>query len=178
MIEVGSGYSSLITAEVNRRFLNMELEFSCIEPYPRQFLMMGIAGISNVFPRKVETIDPVFFSTLSAGDFLFIDSSHVPKTGSDVNYLYFEILPRLKSGVIVHIHDIFFPDDYPKKWVIDEGRHWNEQYLLRAFLQFNKEWEILFCNHFMFSRHQTALQKAFTSNVFEDGGASFWMRRR
>ena len=74
---------------------------------------------------------------------MFIDSSHVSKVGSDVNYLFFEVLPRLKPGVLVHVHDTFLPDEDPKVWVIDQGRNWNEQYLVRAFLQFNPTWELV-----------------------------------
>ena len=77
------------------------------------------------------------FEKLEAGDVLFIDSSHVAKTGSDVNYLFFEVLPRLRRGVRVHVHDIFLPIEYPRDWVIDENRSWNEQYVLRALLMFS-----------------------------------------
>jgi len=122
MIEVGSGFSSLLIADVNTRFLNNSCKFQCIEPYPREFLVGGVAGVSELIVQKVQDIPPGYFETLDEGDILFIDSSHVCKTGSDVNFLYFEILPRLKPGVLIHIHDIFLPLEYPQEWVIDENR--------------------------------------------------------
>jgi len=177
MIEVGSGFSSLITAEVNRRHLSRSMEFSCIEPYPRQFLLDGVDGISQLIQKKVEDVELSFFDRLGEGDVLFIDSSHVSKAGSDVNYLFFEILPRLRKGVMVHIHDIFLPDEYPKVWVIDQGRNWNEQYLLRAFLQFNRSWEVLWAGHFMGTRHTKVTQATFPRYPELGGGGSIWLRR-
>ena len=94
MIEVGSGFSSLLTADVNRRYLGGSLDFTCIEPYPRQFLRDGVPGISRLIEARIQDV-PVESLGLEAGDILFIDSSHVSKTGSDVNHLYFEVLPRL-----------------------------------------------------------------------------------
>src|SRR5262249_31007940 len=150
------------------------LRFLCIEPYPRQFLIDGVPGISDLVRHKVEDVPLQFFDSLQAGDILFIDSSHVSKAGSDVNYLFFEVLPRLASGVLVHIHDIFLPDEYPKIWVIDQGRNWNEQYLVRAFLQFNAEWEIIWAAHFMGTRHTAAVQAVFPRYPQDGGGGSLW----
>ena len=177
MVEVGSGFSSLITADVNRRILNRQLDFTCIEPYPRQFLADGVDGITRLLREKVEDVELSFFDRLDHGDILFIDSSHVSKVGSDVNYLFFEVLPRLKKGVMVHVHDVFLPDEYPKTWVIDEGRNWNEQYLLRAFLQGNKGWEIMWAAHFMGSRYVSEVQDTFPRFPSLGGGGSLWLRR-
>jgi predicted O-methyltransferase YrrM len=178
IIEVGSGFSSLITAEVNRRHLNRATEFSCIEPYPRQFLIDGVDGITQLVRERVENVDLSFFNRLGAGDILFIDSSHVSKVGSDVNYLFFEVIPRLHPGVMVHIHDIFLPDEYPKVWAIDQCRNWNEQYLVRAFLQFNRDWEVMWAGHFMGTRHRLAVQETFPRYPTLGGGGSLWMRRK
>jgi hypothetical protein len=177
MIEVGSGWSSLITAEVNRIHLGKSLDFTCIEPYPRQFLIDGVEGITRLVRERVEDVELTFFDRLDAGDILFIDSSHVSKAGSDVNYLFFEIIPRLRPGVMVHIHDVFLPDEYPKVWVIDQGRNWNEQYLVRAFLQFNTEWEVLWASHFMGTRHTTQVQSTFPRYPSLGGGGSIWLKR-
>lgn len=177
MIEVGSGFSSLIVADVNRRFFGNNLDFSCIEPYPRQFLIDGVEGITRLITKKVEDVDLEYFDQLNSGDILFIDSSHVSKVGSDVNYLFFEILPRLKKGVIVHIHDIFLPDEYPKVWVIDQGRNWNEQYLLQAFLQFNSDWDVIWASHFMGTRYHQDVTKVFHRYPSLGGGGSFWLVR-
>jgi hypothetical protein len=177
MIEVGCGFSSLITADVNRRLLGSKLEFSCIEPFPRQFLIDGVDGITQLVQQKVEDVELSFFDRLDSGDILFIDSSHVSKVGSDVNYLFFEVLPRLKKGVMVHVHDIFLPDEYPSEWVIDQGRNWNEQYLLRAFLQFNADWKVIWASHFMGTRHTVAVQATFPNYPKLGGGGSFWIKR-
>jgi hypothetical protein len=141
LIEVGSGYSSLLIADVNRRFLGGRMEVTCIEPYPRPFLKRPITGIERVVEQQVQRLPLRTFDALQGGDVLFIDSSHVAKTGSDVNFLYFEVLPRLARGVHVHVHDIFLPHDYPQDWVLGENRSWNEQYLLRAHHQLGKGME-------------------------------------
>ena len=151
VIEVGSGYSSLLTADVNQRWFGGSIEFQCIEPYPRPFLEQGVPGITRLVRERVERLDPALFMGLDAGDILFIDSSHVAKTGSDVNFLYFEVLPRLRSGVRVHIHDIFLPSEYPRDWVIREQRSWNEQYLLRALLMHSTGFRVMFgCSYAFF----------------------------
>lgn len=177
MIEIGSGFSSLITADVNRRLMNGTIDFTCIEPFPRQFLLDGVEGISHLEVSKVEDLPLSYFEALHENDILFIDSSHVSKVGSDVNYLFFEIIPRLKPGVIVHVHDIFLPDEYPRNWVIDENRNWNEQYLLRAFLQFNSEWSVLWAAHLMGTRFRKDVQATFPRYPHRGGGGSFWMQR-
>lgn len=178
VIEVGSGFSSLITAGVNRQILNNAIDFTCIEPYPRQFLIDGVDGISNLVRKKVEDVELSFFDRLKSGDILFVDSSHVAKIGSDVNYLFFEVIPRLNPGVMVHIHDVFLPDEYPKVWAIDEGRNWNEQYVLRAFLQFNNAWKVLWSAYYMATRQTQAVMDVFPRFPLLGGGGSFWMVRR
>ena len=136
VIEVGSGFSSLLIADVNRRFLDGAVDFTCIEPYPREFLERGVPGISRLLVREVQQVPSEEFRRLREGDILFIDSSHVAKTGSDVNHLLFDILPALAPGVHIHVHDIFLPLDYPQDWVLGENRSWNEQYVLRALLMY------------------------------------------
>ena len=177
MIEIGSGFSSLITADVNRSRLNNSIDFTCVEPYPKQFLVEGVPGITRLVVSKVEDLDLSFFSVLNAEDILFIDSSHVAKTGSDVNYLFFEIIPRLKKGVLIHVHDIFLPDEYSKKWVIDEARGWNEQYLLRAFLQFNSAFEVIWSSNYMATRFSKEVQDVFPRFPQLGGGGSIWIRK-
>jgi hypothetical protein len=175
LIEAGCGYSTLLSADVNRRFFNGGLDITCIEPYPADFIRQGVPGVAKLFQQKIEEVPLDLYSTLEAGDFLFIDTSHVAKTGSDVNHIYFEILPRLKPGVIIHIHDIFFPDDYPKKWVIDDGRGWNEQYILRALLMFSNAFEVLFgCYNAYFKFPD--LIRALSGGALV-GGGSLWIRK-
>lgn len=178
VIEVGSGFSSLVMADANTRVLGGRIDITCIEPYPRDFLRAGVPGISRLREERVEEVALDVFAQLGAGDLLFIDSSHVSKTGSDVNFLFFEVLPRLAPGVLVHLHDIFLPDEYPQPWVLGEGRSWNEQYLLRAFLQYNAEWEVLWMAHYMLARHPEAVSAVFPRCPALGNGGSFWMRRR
>lgn len=168
MIEVGSGWSSLLTADVNLRFLDGALHFTCIEPYPRDFLKNGVPGISELVIEKVEDVPLARFEDLESNDILFIDSAHVSKTGSDVNYLFFEVLPRLKPGVVIHIHDIFFPRDYPKHWVVGEARSWNEQYIVRALLMYSKGFKVLFLNNYMRRAHP---------DLMPEGGGSIWLQK-
>lgn len=179
IIEVGSGFSSLLIADVNQRWRGGEIDITCIEPYPRPFLRRGIPGIARLVEDKVQNIGLETFAQLGAGDMLFIDSSHVAKTGSDVNFLCFEVLPRLAAGVNVHIHDIFLPHDYPRDWVLDENRSWNEQYLLRALLMGSTLFDVVFGCSYAFWRFPelvaTALARADGAGF---GGGSFWMRRR
>jgi hypothetical protein len=178
IIEVGSGFSSLLMADINRRFWNLDCDLTCIEPYPRPFLKAGVPGLTHLIEDKVQTVALSVFDRLEAGDVLFIDSSHVSKTGSDVNYLYFEVLPRLKAGVKIHIHDIFFPHDYPKDWVLGEARSWNEQYVLRALLMYSNAFKVYFANNYAFTTMPNLVQQALAhpeGRAF--GGGSIWIER-
>lgn len=175
IIEVGSGFSSLIAGEAIAKNRNSAL--ICIEPFPQDFLRHGFPGLQSLIEKKVEEIDREFFSQLDSGDILFIDSSHTVKIGGDVNYLFLEVLPRLKPGVIVHVHDIFFPFDYRRDWVMDELRFWSEQYLLQAFLTFNSEFEVLMANGYLGHRYMEDLKATFANSPWW-GGGSFWMRRK
>jgi predicted O-methyltransferase YrrM len=176
IVEVGSGYSSLLMADVNRRFLNLACHITCIEPYPREFLQRGVKGASELIISKVQETPFDLYDRLGPGDILFIDSSHVCKTGSDVNFLYFQVLPRLKPGVLVHVHDIFLPFEYPKEWVIEENRSWNEQYLVRALLMYSGKFRVMFSCSFAFHRFRedviTALRLGSGTGF---GGGSLWM---
>ncbi len=178
MIEVGSGFSSLLVADVNRRFLDGSLDFTCVEPYPRAFLNDGLDGISRLIQAKVQDVPLSVFEELGEGDILFIDSSHVAKTGSDVNYLYFEVIPRLRPGVKIHIHDIFLPHEYPRDWVITENRSWNEQYLVRAFLMFNKTFRVLYGSAYAHHRFPQLVADALgLPGRRSFGGGSLWLER-
>ncbi|GAC1448789.1 MAG: class I SAM-dependent methyltransferase [Isosphaeraceae bacterium] len=173
MVEIGSGFSSLLTADVNRRFLGGSLDFTCVEPYPSDFLRGRVAGITRVIEARAQDLDVSDFG-LGAGDILFIDSSHVSKLGSDVNHLYFEVLPRLAPGVLVHLHDIFLPDDYPLHW-IREGRNWNEQYVLRALLMDSTGFRVRFAGRYVYRHLASSLAGALGGPALD--GCSFWMER-
>jgi len=131
-----------------------------------------------LIPKKVQDIPLSEFKKLSENDILFIDSSHVLKIGSDVQYLYLEVLPRLNKGVIVHAHDIFLPAEYPKEWVLKNYIFWNEQYLLQAFLAFNNSFEVLWAGSYMHLRHPDKLEEAFSSYKRDKiWPSSFWIRK-
>jgi hypothetical protein len=155
IIEIGSGNSTLITikalAKNHEEDGGYRCEHICIEPYEAPWLEK--TGVT-VIRQRVEEVDKGIFYQLGENDILFIDSSHIIRPQGDVLFEYLEVIPSLRAGVIVHIHDIFSPRDYPKGWVIDQVLFWNEQYLLEAFLTCNREWKIigainyLSCNHY------------------------------
>ncbi len=177
IVEVGSGYSSLLMTDVKRRFLGPNTTLQCVEPYPRPFLHKHELGF-ELIEKRVQEIPIEFFTSLEAGDLLFIDSSHVCKTGSDVNYLYLQVLPQLKAGVRIHIHDIFLPHEYLKQWVIDENRSWNEQYLLQALLMFSNGFRVLFGNYYAFQTFPEAIIAALNHPKGHGfGGGSFYIER-
>src|SRR5438034_9271638 len=149
----------------------------CVEPFPSDFLSKGFPGLKSLVIKVVQEIDLDFFSQLQSGDVLFIDSSHTVKIGGDVNYLFLEVLPRLKPGVIVHVHDIFLPFDYPRDWVVDDFRFWAEQYMLQSFLTFNSEFEVLMANSYLNHYHEEELKTVFPDLPSYRGG-SFWIRRK
>jgi len=154
------------------------MEFICVEPHPPDFLAGRVDGISSLIVSPVEEVPIDTFLDLDAGDFLFIDTSHTVKTGGDVVFLLQEVLPQLAAGVIVHIHDIFLPWDYPSEWVLS-GRAWNEQYALRAFLAFNFAFEILLGVAWMTCFHFDVLSSSLPDfpQSYLDGGGSLWIRR-
>lgn len=162
IFEIGSGFSTLVAimAIAGNRRENPDYRCShvCIEPFEKPWL----DGLGPELIRKrVEELDAAFFEALEADDFLFIDSSHVIRPQGDVLFEFQQILPRLKEGVIVHFHDIYTPMDYPEKWVIDEVRLWNEQYLLEVFLAGNREtWGVLLASFYLFRAHREALAAA------------------
>ena len=175
IIEVGSGFSSLVLGAAAAE--SDSASITSIEPFPREFLRKGFPGLRSLIEKKVQDIDLNFFSQLESGDILFIDSSHTVKIGGDVNYLFLEVLPRLKPGVIVHVHDVFLPFDYRRDWVLDEFRFWTEQYLLQAFMMFNSEFEVLMANSYLNHYYQQDLKAAFPDLPSWAGG-SFWIRRK
>lgn len=179
IVEVGSGYSSLLMADINRRFLGGQTELICIEPYPRPFLRDPSNGVSRLIEAKVQDVGFDVFERLDAGDILFIDSSHVAKTGSDVNHLYLQVIPRLKKGVRIHVHDILLPNDYLRSWVVDDNRSWNEQYLLQALLMYSNAFEVTFGCSYAFHRFPELVREALNhpkGHAF--AGGSFWFEKR
>jgi Methyltransferase domain len=182
IIEIGSGYSTQIACIALQKNVSEGKpgRMTCIEPYPPPWLH-GAGMEVELLKQPVETVDLGVFKELKDRDILFIDSTHTVKFQSDVCREFLDILPQLAVGVCVHVHDIFFPYDYPPEWLIDQRRAWNEQYLLEAFLAFNSDFEILLANHFLGVDHpeiaaQILGQPAPTNFMHQAG--SFWMRRK
>jgi len=180
MIEIGSGCSTMLAkAALDRnRAEGHDAEHICIEPYTAPWL--EDLGLTQLIRDRVETLDPAFFQQLDNNDILFIDSSHVVRTGGDVLFEYLEIVPRLRPGVLVHVHDVFLPFEYPLSWVRDLKWFWTEQYLVQAFLAFNAEFEIVLALNYLNAHHRAALARA--APVYaehpECSPASLWMHRK
>jgi hypothetical protein len=174
IIEIGGGYSTQLAAKALTS--NDSGRLTCIEPYPER--LNGVTPGLELIQKRVEEIDVDFFSCLNADDILFIDSSHSVKFGSDVCYEFLELLPRLAPGVWIHVHDIFFPHDYPAEWLIERRMAWNEQYLLEAFLSFNKEFEVTLANYWLCLDHRHEAARLWPNALSDNFGASsLWMKR-
>jgi predicted O-methyltransferase YrrM len=182
IIEIGCGFSTLMIR--NAVNLNRDQDPSyacahtCIEPYENQWLeQVGV----KVIRQRLEELPVTEFACLERNDILFIDSSHMIRPGGDVLYEILEILPRLKPGVYVHIHDIFTPFDYPDRWVCQEVRFWNEQYLVEAFLTANSEYSIVGALHFLTRRFPEKVAEKFpvlASEIHQKKPGSLWLRKR
>ncbi|WP_346292321.1 class I SAM-dependent methyltransferase [Sphaerothrix gracilis] len=178
IFEVGSGNSTLMAVKaINKNHEedpSYKCNHCCIEPYEMPWLEE--AGVS-VIRKRVEEVELSFFSQLKENDILFIDSSHIIRPQGDVLFEYLELLPSLNKGVIVHIHDIFSPKNYPKEWLTNEVKFWNEQYLLEAFLSHNANWRIIGALNFLHHNHYEEFKAAapFLSPEREPG--SFYIQK-
>ncbi|MEK7235906.1 MAG: class I SAM-dependent methyltransferase [Nitrospirota bacterium] len=178
IIEVGCGYSSAMALDTNELCLGNTVQMTFVEPYPQLLYTLMKPGDDarvTIVPSRLQDLDPDFFLQLDANDILFIDSTHVSKVNSDVNCIFFEILPRLKAGVYIHFHDVFYPFEYVKEWVY-EGRAWQELYLLRAFLQDNPLYQIVYFQDFLFSRHRRYFEDHLPLFLKNSGG-NIWLRK-
>lgn len=178
IIEIGAGYSSAAILDTNELFFESSIQCTFIEPESElleSLLKKGDAERSTLLQTNVQEVPSDLFGELEANDILFIDSSHVARIDSDVNHIFFRILPALKSGVQIHFHDIFYPFEYPLDWVY-EGRAWNEAYMLRAFLQYNSQFQIQLFNTFIDWFHK---EKYFREMplVQKNTGGSIWIKK-
>lgn len=185
VVEVGSGFSSAAMLDISELFMNERPGFTFIEPHADRLKAHLTSRDSDqviLIEKPVQQVDESIFSKLKKDDILFIDSSHVSKAGSDVNYLIHRILPSLSDGVIIHFHDILWPFEYPKKW-LNAGRAWNEAYLLLAFLQFNHSFEILFFNSWLEKHHRNEIKQKLPLMLRQPGSkmtfgnSSLWLRK-
>lgn len=178
IIEVGSGYSSAVMLDINDKFFQGKIDLTFIEPFQinRLNALINKEDHSNtkILVEEVQKVDLNVFRELKAGDIFFVDTSHVVKTGSELNYILFEILPVLAKGVYIHFHDVFYPFEYPKKWVYG-GRNWNEDYFLRAFLMYNSDFQIEIFGDFLHKHRPEAFAEMPLTS--KDAGGSLWLQK-
>jgi hypothetical protein len=188
VIEVGSGNSSLVISPallMNGKDSREERtsEYTIIDPYPRPIIENGLPGLTRLVKERIEMLDVSLFGQLQENDVLFIDSGHTVRTGSDVNYLILDVLPRLAPGVIVHFHDVSLPYDYAKEYFKNPQfrMFWTEAYLLQAFLSLNSQFEVMLALSYLMTDQREAFRNAFKfydPNKHRAMSGSFWIRRR
>ena len=178
IIEVGSGFSSAAMLDLNERLFDGAVHLTFIDPDMvrlRPLLREGDHTRVTLIEKRVQEVPLEQFAALGENDLLFIDSSHVSKIGSDVNRLYFDVLPVLAPGVLIHIHDVAGNLEYPRDW-FEEGRAWNEQYVLRAFLMNNRDYRIeLFTAWLWNMKHALISEKM--PLCARGGGGQMWLRK-
>jgi hypothetical protein len=178
VIEIGSGWSSACTVDTVEHYLDGACRLTFIEPYPE--LLHTLLGETKtpvrIMEQPVQHVPLDVFTSLQANDILFIDSTHVLRTGSDVCYELFEILPLLARGVIVHIHDMFWPFEYKRSWAVDENRSWNELYAVRALLANSDRWKIIMFNDWIFRFERDLIADTYPPFLNNTGGA-LWLQR-
>lgn len=179
MIEIGCGWSSAVTLDTNEFYLDSQIDLTFIEPYPdRLHSILKNSDKIHLIEQDLQEVPLETFRELREGDVLFIDSSHVSKIGSDVNYLFYEILPMLHEGVYIHFHDILYSFEYPEEW-LEKGICWNEAYILKAFLMYNDSFEIVFFQNMMAQKYGDQMGESWPFSDFSqdvDGG-SIWLRK-
>jgi hypothetical protein len=178
IIEIGCGASSCVILDTCETFLPTA-EITFIEPYPELLFRLAKPEdkiASRLKPDFIQDVSLDTFEQLTENDILFVDTSHASKVGSDVNHIFFEVLPALRRGVVVHFHDVGFGFEYPKQW-FSYGRFWNEAYLLRAFLMYNTQFDILLFNSYLNEIAKDEIATDFP--LFEqEPGKSIWLRRK
>lgn len=177
VLEVGSGFSSAVILDTVEHHLVDTTHCTFIEPYPdrlRSLLRPDDQQRCEVIVNRVHTVGLDPFLELTAGDILLIDSSHVSRVGSDVNWLIFEVLPRLAPGVLIHVHDVLFPFEYPEIW-FESGQALNEAYLLRALLIHNHRFEIIFWNDYL-KKCETEWLRQNLPGCLIGASTSIWLR--
>ncbi len=180
VVEIGCGWSSLLLAQAltkNEGEGSPQVAVDQIEPYPRKELLEALPAHWNLREAILQRAPLELFEALEDGDICFYDGSHVAKPGSDVVWFFSEVLPRLKPGVVVHVHDIFWPHDYPAEWIFERGQTWNEQYVLQAFLMYNSEFQHLISSHPLMAHDYSQVLELIGGMTPVIGGGSFWMRR-
>ncbi|MEA2383973.1 MAG: hypothetical protein QOH72_3944 [Solirubrobacteraceae bacterium] len=178
IVELGSGHSTLVTARAARRNASEgdAPTLEVFDPFP-SVVTDDLPGLTRLERIGAQHVPLEVFETLEPGDVLFVDTTHTVKVGSDVNFIVLEVLPRLREGVYVHLHDIFLPYEYPQQWMEDYGLYWTEQYLVHAFLIYNSGFEVLAAMHALQRDRRDAMAELLLPAVADWPGGAFWMRR-
>lgn len=177
IIEVGSGFSTACMLDTFEEIGLTDIELTCIEPNPDRLLSLVRPGDKiDLLACAVQKVSIDRFECLGENDILFIDSTHIMKTGSDVHYELFNILPVLKKGVMIHFHDLQYPFEYPLEWVFDQNYSWNEAYAVRAFLSYNEHFAPFYSST-MLAQTERALIESLFPNFPANPGSGLWIRR-
>lgn len=178
VIELGSGHSTLVTAEAGRRNARdgFPLRLEAYDPYAA-VVDDALPGLERLHSVPVQRVPTATFEQLKAGDVLFVDTTHTVKAGSDVNFIVLDVLPRLAAGVVVHIHDVFLPFEYPRDFAEKFGLYWNEQYLVQAFLSMNPGYEVLLSGAALTRLRTDEFISTVPAGVPSEGSGAFWIRR-
>jgi predicted O-methyltransferase YrrM len=174
IVELGSGHSTLVMAQASR---DNGTVLEAYDPYAA-VARQDLPGLSALHRVPAQQVPFAVFESLRDGDVLFVDTTHTVKAGSDVNFVVLEVLPRLAPGVVVHLHDIFIPFEYPRIWLEDFGLFWAEQYLVQAFLAMNPSYEVLWSSAALARLRREELAAALPPGVPAEDGSAFWIRRR
>lgn len=162
--------------DVNDIYFDSKINCVFIEPYATRLKsLLRQTDKVCIYEKKLQEVKLEVFEELEEGDILFIDSTHVVKTGSDVNYIFSRILPCLKKGVYIHFHDVFYPFEYPQKHLL-MGWAWNEDYMLRSFLQYNNSFEIVLWNHYLITKDNVWFANHMPL-CLKNAGGSIWLKK-
>ena len=180
IVEIGSGYSTAVILDTNELSFGKNIGVTVVDPQPdvlRSVMKKGDAEKVKLIAKRLHEVPiDTTFSTLTSGDLVVLNSSHVSKTGSDVNHFVFNVLPKLKTGVHVNVNAVYYPFEYPQGWVL-EGRAFNEAYLLRAFFQYNSAFEIVMFGSYLEQCHRATLDKEFPAYGKPRWGGLLFKRR-
>jgi predicted O-methyltransferase YrrM len=177
IIEIGAGYSTAVALDALKK-TGAQCSLTACDPYPELLkkILNGRENTIKIHAKKAQDLPQVLFEKLAKNDILFLDTTHVIKTNSDVVFEFFNILPKLAVGVILHLHDIFWPFEYPKEWIMDDARSWNELYFFRAWLTNNDSWEIIFFNDYFKHFHGQRVMNDYPA-FFKNSGGSIYLRK-
>jgi hypothetical protein len=178
IVELGSGFTSLIIAGACRSNASEghPSRYTCFDPFPRDFVRNGIDGMHSFEPVSANDVSQEEFDALADGDILFVDTTHTVKVGSEVNRLMLEVFPRLAPGVLIHVHDIFLPYEYPREFFQSQC-YWQEQYLLQALLTENPNFEVVLPVAAISRENPELIGELMPWHRPPFGPGAFWIRR-